>query len=65
MNIYTFYDTDITGREIYDIAGSEYERLMGLCFQYCTSVAMCIYLDANPRCEKVLSALRAFFVREL
>ena len=47
MTTYTFYDTDITGREIYDIIGSDYERLLGVCFQYCTSVAMCLYLDAN------------------
>lgn len=47
MNVYTFYDTDVTGRETYDIIGSAYEQLLKLCFQYCTSVAMCIYLNAN------------------
>lgn len=47
MTIYTFYDTDFTGREIYDIIGTDYEHLLGVCFQYCTSVAMCLYLGAN------------------
>jgi hypothetical protein len=47
MNIYKFYDTDITGREEYDIIGSDYVQLLNTCFQYCTSVAMCICLGAD------------------
>ena len=37
MAEYRFYDTDIIGFTEYDIAGKEYETLIGKCFAYCTS----------------------------
>lgn len=42
MNIYKFYDTDISGREEYDISGMQYITLLMTCFKYCTTVAVII-----------------------
>lgn len=47
MALYKFYDTDVTGTELYDISGARYRQLLEVCFRYCTSVAMCLYVDAN------------------
>lgn len=36
MKRYKFYDTDITGREDYDIIGEYYKELIQICCKYCT-----------------------------
>ena len=47
MALYRFYDTDAAGTKTYDISGARYRQLLGTCFQYCTSVAMCVHQDVN------------------
>ena len=37
---YRFYDTDITGRENYDITGEHYKEVIQTCCKYCTELSL-------------------------
>ena len=58
MKKYRFFDTDISGREEFDITGIQYINLLETCFLYCDTVAMCL----SPQFEKDLSFLQKYRV---
>ena len=51
MEKYTFYDTDPTGHEEYDISGEQYHALLQACFKYSDSFSIIL----SPSCKADLS----------
>ena len=39
MTRYVFYDTDVTGKEEYDIGGQDYATLIKICCKYCSTLS--------------------------
>lgn len=49
LNIYKFFDSDITGQAEYDISGEQYQQLLRSCFKYCATVSVIISLNCLER----------------
>ena len=66
MSLYKFYDADDRGTQVYDIRGARYQQLLEVCFQNCTSVSMCVHMDAlvdllsiEPYCLPITPQVKA------
>lgn len=56
MRQYNFYDTDSSGKEEYDITGTDYFALLEVCFRYCSTVSLLLDLRCT-NCDALVADL--------